>query len=167
MRAGVQVLTPQAFQAWLASQKGSASPPIGSPPAGAQVPTAASGGAPASASSSSASSSSPSSGASIAAGKALFAGAAGCGGCHTLAAAGTTGTVGPNLSQRLASDCRQPASIKARGATLTQCITTSIEHPYAYIPSGYHPGIMPANFAQTLTASQLQSLVSFLVSVTK
>lgn len=32
------------------------------------------------------------------AGKAVFA-SAGCGGCHTLKAAGTTGTVGPNLDQ--------------------------------------------------------------------
>ena len=32
------------------------------------------------------------------AGKAVFA-SAGCGGCHTLKAAGSTGTVGPNLDQ--------------------------------------------------------------------
>jgi mono/diheme cytochrome c family protein len=32
-----------------------------------------------------------------AAGEAIFTGSSGCGGCHTLAAAGTTGTVGPNL----------------------------------------------------------------------
>lgn len=31
------------------------------------------------------------------AGKAVFTGSAGCGGCHTLADAGTSGTVGPNL----------------------------------------------------------------------
>jgi mono/diheme cytochrome c family protein len=32
-----------------------------------------------------------------AAGKAVFTGSAGCGGCHTLADAGSTGTIGPNL----------------------------------------------------------------------
>ena len=32
-----------------------------------------------------------------AAGKQVFTGVGGCGSCHTLAAAGTTGTVGPNL----------------------------------------------------------------------
>src|SRR5579884_912402 len=37
------------------------------------------------------------------AGKQVFTGVGGCGSCHTLSAAGTTGTVGPNLSQRLAS----------------------------------------------------------------
>src|SRR5262245_28798495 len=31
------------------------------------------------------------------AGKAIFTGASGCTGCHTLADAGSTGTVGPNL----------------------------------------------------------------------
>jgi mono/diheme cytochrome c family protein len=33
------------------------------------------------------------------AGKAVFTGSAGCTGCHTLADAGSTGTVGPNLDQ--------------------------------------------------------------------
>ena len=33
------------------------------------------------------------------AGKAAFLGPSACGGCHTLADAGTTGTVGPNLDQ--------------------------------------------------------------------
>jgi hypothetical protein len=71
------------------------------------------------------------------------------------------------LTQRLAKDCSLPASKKARGASLKQCVTTAIEHPYAYIPSGYRAGIMPANFSQTLSPTQIQSLVSFLVSVAK
>src|SRR5579884_975969 len=61
-----------------------------------------------------------------AAGKTVFTGVGGCGACHTLAAAGTTGTVGPNLSQRLASDCSSPASQKVRGPSLTDCIHTAI-----------------------------------------
>ena len=74
--------------------------------------------------------------ASAAAGKAVFTGAGGCGSCHTLAAAGTTGTVGPNLTQRLKSDCATPASMKIRGKTLSQCIDTAITKPYAYLPIG-------------------------------
>jgi len=35
-----------------------------------------------------------------AAGKDVFLNVAGCGGCHTLNAAGSTGTVGPNLDQK-------------------------------------------------------------------
>ncbi|MCS7007760.1 MAG: cytochrome c [Gaiellaceae bacterium] len=34
-----------------------------------------------------------------ASGKEIFLGSAGCGGCHTLADAGTSGTVGPNLDE--------------------------------------------------------------------
>jgi hypothetical protein len=54
-----------------------------------------------------------------------------------------------------------------RGASLTQCITTAIKRPYAYLPAGYSAGTMPSDFSQRLSATQLQSLVSFLVSVTK
>ena len=38
------------------------------------------------------------------AGKEIFLGTAGCGGCHTLADAGTSGTVGPNLDDTLPSE---------------------------------------------------------------
>jgi len=100
-------------------------------------------------------------------GKAIFTGPGGCGSCHTLAAAGTTGTVGPNLTQRLASDCASPASKKIRGATLDKCIETAITNPYAYIPSGYTAGVMPNTFSKTLSPSQIQALVAFLSSVTK
>jgi mono/diheme cytochrome c family protein len=37
------------------------------------------------------------------AGKAIFTGASGCVGCHTLADAGSTGTVGPNLDDAMPS----------------------------------------------------------------
>jgi mono/diheme cytochrome c family protein len=97
-----------------------------------------------------------------ASGKAVFTGVGGCGSCHTLAAASTTGTVGPNLDQRLKSDCALPASQRIRGATLQKCIETAITHPYAFIPSGYAAGIMPANFSKTLSPSQIQALVKFL-----
>ena len=105
--------------------------------------------------------------ASISAGKALFAGTGTCGSCHTLAAAGTTGAIGPDLTTRLASDCATPASQKARGATLKACIDKAIIDPYAYIPSGYSSGIMPATFAKTLGPVKVGELVNFLASVTK
>jgi mono/diheme cytochrome c family protein len=95
-------------------------------------------------------------------GKSIFTGVGGCGSCHTLAAAGTTGTVGPNLDQRLKSDCALPASQSIRGATLEKCIETAITRPYAYIPSGYAAGIMPDTFSKTLSPTQIQALVKFL-----
>jgi mono/diheme cytochrome c family protein len=99
-------------------------------------------------------------------GKAIFTGIGGCGGCHVLADAGTTGQTGPNLTARLASDCANPASQAKRGKTLTECITTAILHPYLYLPAGYASGIMPNNFGQQLSQTQIRALVAYLVSVT-
>jgi mono/diheme cytochrome c family protein len=94
-------------------------------------------------------------------GKQIFTGVGSCGSCHTLSAAGTTGTVGPNLNT-LKAACATPASQQARGATLQKCIETAIVNPYKYIPSGYSAGIMPNNFSKTLSPSQIQALVAFL-----
>lgn len=106
-------------------------------------------------------------GTSPAAGKAVFTGIGGCGSCHTLAAAGTTGTVGPNLDTRLKSDCALAASKTARGATLEKCIQTAIVDPYKYLPSGYAAGIMPSNFGTKLKPNEITALVNFLSSAAK
>ena len=181
MRATVNVMTPAAFQSWLQSQPASAAPPVGTPPASAaeagepgapagapqggtsEGTSGARSGPGATSGPSSASGSNPA----LAAGKAVFTGSAGCAQCHTLGAAGATGTIGPNLDVRLKTDCNTPTSKRARGATLQQCIRTAIVKPYAYLPSGYQAGIMPPNFGQTLTAAQIQALVAFLAGVTK
>jgi cytochrome c oxidase subunit 2 len=102
-----------------------------------------------------------------AAGKAVFTGVGGCGSCHTLAAAGTTGTVGPNLDKDLKANCATPQSRKVRGATLQKCIETAIVNPYVYIPAGYHAGVMPNNFGKTLTKSEVTALVNFISSATR
>ena len=96
--------------------------------------------------------------ASAAAGKALFVtgnpstGALACGACHTLKAAGTAGQTGPSLDTGLAG--KAPAFI-----------LTSIVNPGKDITKGYQNGIMPANYAKTLTKQQLASLVAYIVSV--
>jgi cytochrome c oxidase subunit 2 len=174
MRSSVRVLTPVAFRTWLSSQKPGGPPPVGSPPpntVGSGIPggaAAAAGSSSASSSSGSSSSGSSSSSATApAAGKAIFTGQGGCSSCHTLAAAGATGTVGPNLTQRLKSDCATPKSQAIRGKTLSECIHTAITKPYAYLPTGYHAGVMPPNFATTLGPTKIQALVNFLSSVTK
>jgi mono/diheme cytochrome c family protein len=100
-------------------------------------------------------------------GKMVFTGVGGCASCHTLAAASATGTVGPNLDQRLKSDCALPASQKVRGSSFAQCIRTAIIKPYAFIPSGYSAGVMPPNFGQKLTSSEVTALVNFLQSAVK
>jgi mono/diheme cytochrome c family protein len=76
-----------------------------------------------------------------------------CGGCHTLAQAGTTGTTGPNLDDAL------------KGMSAAQ-ISQSISDPNAVIAPGYQPNVMPQNFGQILTPPQLQSLVKYLQTAT-
>jgi cytochrome c oxidase subunit 2 len=179
MRTSAHVVTPAVFASWLKRQPINGPPPVGSPPSTVTqavpdynaVPGAgsSSSSSPSSGSSSSSSSTSGagSSGGSAAAGKAVFSGAAGCSGCHTLAAANATGTIGPDLDTRLKSDCAQATSQKVRGTTLQQCIQTAITKPYAYLPTGYSAGIMPSNFSQRLTQAQIQALVSFLSTAAK
>jgi cytochrome c oxidase subunit II len=87
------------------------------------------------------------------AGAALFK-AQGCGGCHTFKAAGTSGTVGPDLD-KLAAYAKT-----ANQGSLQDFTQESIANPSAYIEKGY-PNAMP-NFGQTLSAKQIADLVAYL-----
>jgi len=82
------------------------------------------------------------------AGQQVFA-ANGCGSCHTVAAAGTSGTVGPNLDESLAD--KDAAYIRR-----------AIVDPNAEIAEGYQAGIMPQNYGDDLAADELDNLVAFL-----
>jgi mono/diheme cytochrome c family protein len=77
----------------------------------------------------------------------------GCGGCHTFKAAGTNGTVGPDLDKlaQYAKQANQPLDSFTR---------TSIENPGAYVQPGYQ-NVMP-NFGQTLSSKQISDLVAYL-----
>ncbi|MDA0179904.1 cytochrome c oxidase subunit II [Solirubrobacter phytolaccae] len=85
-------------------------------------------------------------------GKGLFT-SNGCGGCHTLADAGTNATVGPNLDEVLAG--KDEAFIK-----------TSIEDPSAEIANGYSD-TMPKDYGQRLGADGVDALAKYLSEVTK
>jgi mono/diheme cytochrome c family protein len=74
-----------------------------------------------------------------AAGKQVFA-SAGCGGCHTLKDAGTTGTVGPNLDQLKPPAARVSHQVEVGG------------------------GAMPA-FKGRLSAAQIQAVAAYVSSV--
>src|SRR3954452_13015917 len=92
--------------------------------------------------------------------KALFnngkdsTGATTCGACHTLAAASTSGTTGPDLDQVL----------KGKDAAF---IKQSIVQPDAEIAKGYGKGIMPPNYGSTLSGAEVDALVKFLSDSTK
>jgi len=75
----------------------------------------------------------------------------GCGTCHTFAAAGSTGTTGPNLDEYLAPDD------DAAG------IEEMIVDPEAEIAEGYSGGVMPQTYGQTIPKEELEQLVQFLV----
>jgi mono/diheme cytochrome c family protein len=81
-------------------------------------------------------------------GKSVFL-SAGCGSCHTSAAAGTTATVGPNLDR----------SLKGKTAAY---IRTSIVKPNTAIAAGFSPGVMPMTYGSELSRQQINALVAFL-----
>jgi cytochrome c oxidase subunit 2 len=84
----------------------------------------------------------------------------GCAACHTLTAAGATGTVGPDLDKLKAEAAKA-------GQPLTDFIKTSIIDPEAYIAPGYPGGVMPPTFKSTITGPALDQLVQYLASNTK
>jgi len=73
----------------------------------------------------------------------------GCSGCHTLAKAGATGTVGPDLGKL--------------GKVDANFIRTSILDPNAVITKGYKPDIMPQDFKDKLSKEELDALVKYLL----
>jgi cytochrome c oxidase subunit II len=91
-----------------------------------------------------------------AAGKAVFENN-GCTSCHTLTAAGATGTIGPDLD-------KLAAYAKQAGQPLESFVRQSIVDPNAYIQPGFPRNVMPPTFGSSLSKSELDSLVQFLVS---
>jgi cytochrome c oxidase subunit 2 len=176
MRNTTFVLKPALFATWLSKQPLQARsatfiPPgpvtsVAVPGVPTGLPPGVSEPAPPTSSGAAASTSPASASTSTSPGKAVFL-AGGCASCHTLAAAGSTGTIGPDLTTKLGPDCASPASQKVRGTTLKACIYKAITDPYAYLPTGYSSGIMPTGFLNTLGPTKVNELVNFLASVTK
>jgi cytochrome c oxidase subunit II len=74
---------------------------------------------------------------------------AGCSGCHTLAAAGATAKVGPDLGKL--------------GDVDADFIRTSIVKPNDEIEEGFEPDIMPQDFKEKLTDEEIDALVKYLL----
>ena len=85
-----------------------------------------------------------------AAGKAVF-NAQGCGSCHAFSAAASSGSVGPDLDEAL----------QGKDAAF---IHESVVDPNKVVAAGYPPSVMPENFGETLTPTELDDLVAFLQS---
>jgi cytochrome c551/c552 len=99
-------------------------------------------------------------GGNAATGKALFA-SSGCSSCHTFKLAGSTGTIGPNLGTAIAGDAKADHNM-----ALAAFIKQSIVDPKAYLAKGYTTSVMPTTFGTSLTASQINDLVAFILSGT-
>jgi cytochrome c551/c552 len=100
-------------------------------------------------------------GGNAAAGMTVFA-SNGCASCHTFKPANATGSVGPDLDSAPAADAKAD-----NNTPLPAFIEESITDPDAYIAKGYSKGVMPTTFAQSLSKTQLNDLVAFLLSGTK
>jgi mono/diheme cytochrome c family protein len=81
------------------------------------------------------------------AGREVFA-SQGCGSCHAFSAAGTNASTGPDLDESLEGD--DPEHIRE-----------SIVDPRAELESGFPP-IMPTDYGEKLSPTQLEDLVAFL-----
>jgi len=120
MRQFVRVLPAAEFQTWVSDQKKAASGGAAGGGGKAAAPNA----------------------------EQLFT-SAGCSGCHTLAAAGATAKVGPNLGKL--------------GKVDAKFLRTSIVDPNADVTKGYKPNIMPQDFATKLSKEELDALVKYLL----
>jgi mono/diheme cytochrome c family protein len=76
-----------------------------------------------------------------------------CGSCHTLEAAGSTQTLGPNLDDVLAD--KDAAFIRE-----------SIVDPDAQVAEGFPDNLMPEDYGDKLSDQELADLVAFLVQST-
>ncbi|HEX6952140.1 MAG TPA: cytochrome c oxidase subunit II [Gaiellaceae bacterium] len=141
MRSQAIVMTPAAFDVWLRQQKKSAGPAPSTTTSSTSTSTTT------------ATSTTPSS--PSAAGLSVF-NSSSCSSCHTLSAANATGTIGPDLDKLVsyAKQAKQP---------LAPFVHESIVDPDKYVQPGYSKGIMPPNFGQSLTKTQIDALVAFLV----
>ena len=92
------------------------------------------------------------------AGKALFA-SNGCGSCHTLAVAGATGTIGPDLGKVVAGDATKDHM------PIAAFIEQSITDPAAFTATGGPwATAMPTTFGSSLSPSQIADLVALIES---
>ena len=88
-----------------------------------------------------------------------------CGGCHTLAAAGTTGVIGPNLDDAFAADREQGFE----ESSIQQVVAGQIQNPPEgrvndegqYVTSAGDPA-MPANL---VTGDDVDSVAAYVASV--
>jgi len=79
---------------------------------------------------------------------------AGCGGCHAFSKAGTDAQIGPSLDDL-------GAAAEEAGMSVPDFVRQSIVDPDAVIAPDYQPGVMPKDFAESLSPEELDALVAY------
>jgi mono/diheme cytochrome c family protein len=77
----------------------------------------------------------------------------GCGACHTLAAGGSSGTTGPDLDTAIGKGLLKTAA----------GVKQAIVDPDKTLADGYPANVMPDTFGQSITPTDLDALVQFLL----
>ncbi|TML06048.1 MAG: c-type cytochrome [Actinobacteria bacterium] len=83
-------------------------------------------------------------------GKKLFLGKGQCAGCHTLAAAGSTGTIGPNLDDAFA----QARADGYKESAIRNIVHEQIKYPGQYEVAQNNPSFLSANMPANLVRGQ-------------
>ncbi|QLQ05206.1 MAG: c-type cytochrome [Anaerolineae bacterium] len=97
-------------------------------------------------------------------GQQIFASQA-CAACHQVT--GTEQPVCPNLSTigTQAATIITEAGYQGQAQSGPQYLYESIVHPAAFIVAGFNDGVMPNNFAATLSQEQIVDIVAYLNSL--
>ncbi len=138
MRAPVRVLEEGAFDRWLEQRAAAAEEEAGGGSTGGEGEEGGGGEA----------------GGAQELGRTTFA-QAGCGGCHAFEPAGTDAQIGPSLDDLA-------ASAEQAGVPVADYVRQAIVDPDAVLAEGYQEGVMPKDFAESLSPEQLDALVAYL-----
>ena len=94
-------------------------------------------------------------------GKTLFLGKGGCAGCHTLSAAGATGTAGPNLDDAFA----QARADGFKESSIREIVLDQIRDPGQYATQQSNPNYLQANMPPNLvTGKDAEDVAAFVAA---
>lgn len=93
----------------------------------------------------------------VARGMAIVLGKGACAGCHKIEGTSAAGALGPELSK-----VGSVAETRIPGKSVADYITESIVNPSAFLSPGFADNLMPKTYAQTLTADEINDVVTYL-----